>query len=244
MHSAPWTNISSSIGDCAAIFSISFFESSLGSTARQKPMSASIFIPSMVCTEVCVEACRGISGAALRMSEVSPISCKISASALISQAHLTAFIAVSISSSRTRVLSVIYTLTPRAWQYSTACASSSLLKFAALRRAFNSRPPRYTRRLRSARLRSANRTSPQAQVSPAYSSCELCFFLYAASSFASLSASRMAISRSVLARAESSRYSCIFERKFSAEQRLFSPRRQIQVPRARQPELPKCEDSA
>ena len=78
------------------------------------------------------------------MSEVSPISCKISASALISQAHLTAFIAVSISSSRTRVLSVIYTLTPRAWQYSTACASSSLLKFAALRRAFSSRPPRYT----------------------------------------------------------------------------------------------------
>ena len=144
MHSAPWTNISSSIGDCAAIFSISFLESSLGSTARQKPMSASIFIPSRVCTEVCVEACRGISGAALRISEVSPISCKISASALTSQAHLTAFIAVSISSSRTRVLSVIYTLTPRAWQYSTACASSSLLKFAALRRAFSSRPPRYT----------------------------------------------------------------------------------------------------
>ena len=53
------------------------YTSSLGSTARQKPMSASIFIPSRVCTEVCVEACRGISGAALRISEVSPISCKI-----------------------------------------------------------------------------------------------------------------------------------------------------------------------
>ena len=63
MHSAPWTKCSSSTGTAAEISRISSRESSRESTTRRIPCAASSLAPAGEWTDICVEACRGKSGA-------------------------------------------------------------------------------------------------------------------------------------------------------------------------------------
>ena len=80
MHSAPWTKTSVSMGTVRVMAAISLRLISRASTTREKPSSLACQAPEILWTVSWVEACSGISGAALRTSAATPRSCTISAS--------------------------------------------------------------------------------------------------------------------------------------------------------------------
>ena len=144
MHSAPWTKLSSWMGQAWWTSSISPRDISRESTARSAPKSHSSFTPAGVWRLIWVEACRGSWGARCRSKENSPMSCTSTASTGRVHKYSTNSNAWGSSFSFSKVFTVTWTRTPRAWQNRTASASCSREKFWALARAPKAGPPRYT----------------------------------------------------------------------------------------------------
>ena len=144
MHSAPWPKTSISALHPAHISATSSRFSSRASTTRSMPSWAAAFAPPRVKRLICVLAWRGRSGTISFASVRSPQSCTSTASTPMALARRSASAACGSSRSVTSVFSVRNTRTPRRWQYRTADANSSSVKFLALRRALNAPKPIYT----------------------------------------------------------------------------------------------------
>ena len=144
MHSAPWPKISTSALQPAQISRTSSRLSSRASTTRSMPSAAASLAPPRVNRLICVLAWRGRSGTISRASARRPQSCTSTASTPMALARRSASAAAGSSRSVTSVFSVRKTRTPRRWQYCTADANSSSVKFRAPRRALKAPKPIYT----------------------------------------------------------------------------------------------------
>ena len=144
MHSAPWTNTSHSMGEAAQTARISSRDSSRARMTRSYPSAASSRAPCGVWMLIWVEPCSASVGAISFTSCAVARSSTMTASAPAAATARTACASWGSSVSYTSVFKVTCTRTSRAWQNFTAPASSSGVKFPAVRRALNPVRPRYT----------------------------------------------------------------------------------------------------